>query len=52
MPVEYSWGCPLEKEVCMHQDRLMAKAICRLLRVTTCYVINIHIQATTNSLFC
>jgi hypothetical protein len=51
MPVEYSRGCPLEKKVCIHQDRLKTKAICRLLRVTTCYVRNIHILATTYSLF-
>jgi len=49
MSVEYSRGCPLEKKVCTHQDRLMTKAICQLLRVTTCYVRNIHTQATTNS---
>jgi len=51
MPVEYSRGCPLEKKVCIHQDRLTTKVICRLLRVTTCYVRNTHILATTYSLF-
>jgi len=51
MPVEYSRGCPLEKKVCIHQDRQMTKAICRLLRVTTCYVRNIHTQTTTDGPF-
>lgn len=52
MPVEYSRECPLEKKVCIHQDRLMTKAICLLLRETACYVRNIHIKATRNSIFC
>ena len=51
MPVEYSRGSPFEKKVCIHQDRLMTKAICRLLGVTTCYIRIIYMHAPTKRLF-